>query len=43
MKFPPGATATDMVLRVVEILREEGVVGKFVEFFGSGMRDDGRR
>ena len=35
--MPSGATATDMVLRVVEILREEGVVGKFVEFFGSGM------
>ena len=35
--IPPGATATDMVLRVVEILREEGVVGKFVEFFGTGM------
>ena len=37
--LPPGATATDMVLRVVEILREEGVVGKFVEFFGDGMND----
>ena len=35
--LPSGATATDMVLRVVEILRQEGVVGKFVEFFGSGM------
>ncbi len=35
--LPPGATATDMVLRVVEILREAGVVGKFVEFFGTGM------
>ncbi|TWT83675.1 Aconitate hydratase precursor [Planctomycetes bacterium CA13] len=35
--LPQGATATDMVLRVVEILREEGVVGKFVEFFGAGM------
>ena len=35
--LPPGATATDMVLRVVEILREQGVVGKFVEFFGAGM------
>ncbi|MFK8112910.1 MAG: aconitate hydratase AcnA [Rubripirellula sp.] len=35
--LPAGATATDMVLRVVEILREEGVVGKFVEFFGAGM------
>ena len=37
--LPAGATATDMVLRVVEILREEGVVGKFVEFFGGGMND----
>ncbi|QEF98537.1 Aconitate hydratase precursor [Stieleria maiorica] len=36
-KLPSGATATDMVLRVVELLRAEGVVGKFVEFFGSGM------
>ena len=33
----PGATATDLVLRVVEMLREKGVVGKFVEFFGSGL------
>lgn len=36
-ELPSGATATDMVLRVVEMLREAGVVGKFVEFFGSGM------
>ena len=36
-KLPAGATATDMVLMVVETLREEGVVGKFVEFFGSGV------
>ena len=36
-KLPAGATATDLVLRVVEILREEGVVGKFVEFHGSGV------
>ena len=36
-KLPSGATATDMVLRVVELLRAEGVVGKFVEFFGSGI------
>ncbi len=35
--LPAGATATDMVLRVVERLRSEGVVGKFVEFFGMGM------
>ncbi len=33
----PGVTATDMTLRIVEILREHGVVGKFVEFFGQGM------
>ncbi len=32
-----GATATDLVLRVVEMLRELGVVGKFVEFFGDGL------
>jgi aconitate hydratase len=31
-----GATATDLVLRVTEMLREKGVVGKFVEFFGHG-------
>tara|TARA_B110000467_G_scaffold164979_1_gene197249 strand:- start:5423 stop:8110 length:2688 start_codon:yes stop_codon:yes gene_type:complete len=33
----PGVTATDMTLRIVEILREHGVVSKFVEFYGSGM------
>ncbi len=33
----PGATATDLVLRVTEILRKEGVVNKFVEFFGAGV------
>src|SRR5690606_38109023 len=32
-----GATASDLVLTVTEILRKEGVVGKFVEFFGSGV------
>jgi len=32
-----GITATDLVLRVVQMLREKGVVGKFVEFFGSGL------
>ena len=32
-----GVTATDMTLRIVEILRNHGVVGKFVEFFGPGM------
>ena len=36
-QLPPGATATDMVLTVTEILRREGVVGKFVEFFGDGV------
>jgi aconitate hydratase len=35
--LPEGATATDLVLRVTEMLREYGVVGKFVEFFGSGL------
>ena len=34
----PSVTATDMTLRIVEILREHGVVGKFVEFFGPGMK-----
>lgn len=32
-----GITATDLVLRVVEVLREYGVVGKFVEFYGAGL------
>ncbi len=36
-QLPAGATATDLVLRVTEILRKAGVVGKFVEFFGSGI------
>jgi len=36
-RLNPGVTATDMTLRIVEILREKGVVGKFVEFFGQGM------
>jgi len=35
--LPSGVTATDMTLRIVELLREHGVVGKFVEFFGPGM------
>ncbi len=34
-----GATATDLVLTVTEMLRRHGVVGKFVEYFGSGLRD----
>ncbi len=33
----PGVSATDIALRVVELLREKGVVGKFVEFFGDGL------
>ena len=36
--LPEGATATDLVLTVTEMLREKGVVGKFVEFFGSGLK-----
>lgn len=36
-ELPEGATATDLVLTVTEILRKKGVVGKFVEFFGSGL------
>jgi aconitate hydratase len=36
-ELPEGATATDLVLRVTEILREKGVVGKFVEFYGPGL------
>lgn len=36
-KLAAGATATDLVLRVTEILRKEGVVNKFVEFFGEGV------
>ncbi len=35
--LPEGATATDLVLTVVEMLRKTGVVGKFVEFFGPGL------
>ncbi|HEB97906.1 MAG TPA: aconitate hydratase AcnA, partial [Thiotrichales bacterium] len=36
-RLPEGATATDLVLTVVEMLRRHGVVGKFVEFFGEGL------
>ena len=36
-KMKEGATATDLVLRVVEMLRQKGVVGKFVEFYGDGL------
>jgi len=35
--LPPGAVATDLVLRIAEVLRQAGVVGKFVEFFGPGL------
>ncbi len=35
--LPEGATATDLVLRIVEVLRAHGVVGKFVEFTGPGL------
>ena len=34
---PEGTTATDLVLRITEVLRQHGVVGKFVEFFGDGL------
>ncbi|QDU56299.1 aconitate hydratase AcnA [Aeoliella mucimassa] len=37
--LPAGATATDLVLTVTEILRKEKVVGKFVEFFGDGIKN----
>ncbi|HEU4449553.1 MAG TPA: aconitate hydratase [Gaiellaceae bacterium] len=36
-RLPEGATATDLVLAVTQILREVGVVGKFVEYFGQGL------
>jgi len=36
-RLPEGATATDLVLTVTQMLRKEGVVGKFVEFFGPGL------
>ena len=36
-QLAPGATATDLVLTVTEILRKQGVVGKFVEFIGAGV------
>src|SRR4051794_28865840 len=38
-KLPEGATATDLVLTVTQMLRKKGVVGKFVEFFGAGLAD----
>jgi aconitate hydratase len=36
-ELPEGATATDLVLTITEMLRRHGVVGKFVEFYGSGV------
>jgi aconitate hydratase len=36
-ELPPGATATDLALAVTELLRRHGVVGRFVELFGSGL------
>jgi aconitate hydratase len=36
-QLPEGATATDLVLTVTQMLRQKGVVGKFVEFFGDGL------
>ena len=36
-KLAPGVTATDLVLTITKSLREEGVVGKFVEFYGPGL------
>ena len=38
-KMPEGATATDLVLTVVKMLRDKGVVGKFVEFYGKGLKN----
>ena len=38
-RLPEGATATDLVLTVTQMLRKKGVVGKFVEFFGPGLED----
>jgi len=36
-ELPAGATATDLVLTITEMLRDHGVVGKFVEFYGAGV------
>ncbi len=38
-KLPEGATATDLVLTVTQMLRKKGVVGKFVEFYGPGLAE----
>lgn len=37
-QLPEGATATDLALKITQLLRQKGVVGKFVEFFGEGIR-----
>ncbi len=37
--FPNGTTATDLALKVTQVLRERNVVGKFVEYFGPGLKD----
>ena len=41
--LPEGATATDLVLTVTQMLRKKGVVGKFVEFFGAGLVEPAAR
>ena len=38
-KMPEGTTATDLVLTIVKMLRDKGVVGKFVEFYGEGIKN----
>ena len=38
-KLPEGTTATDLVLTIVQMLRQKGVVGKFVEFYGDGLKN----
>jgi len=38
-KLPEGTTATDLVLTIVKMLRDKGVVGKFVEFYGPGLKN----
>ena len=42
-ELPEGATATDLVLTVTQMLRERGVVGKFVEFYGEGLAQPAAR
>ncbi|MFW1825307.1 aconitase family protein, partial [Acinetobacter baumannii] len=38
-KLQEGITATDLVLTITQLLRQKGVVGKFVEFYGDGLAD----